>query len=264
MANRVIMITKNYLFKKGIYMFEELGGFFGWLLIGAFGSTLLNYLVKFINKKWGKTISGSSFGKKTMKLLMTVFVRNHRFFGFLTAVLLLAHFTIQFSRYGINLTGSLAATLIISQVGLGIYAMRAHKLRKGAWFVAHRLIAVLIILGISLHLLAPYALNSLLPQPATIAVQSTEIDSQSTEAENPATETDSQLTRFTKDDLATYNGKNGNPAYVAYKNVVYDVTNVKKWVNGEHNGNRAGNDLTQALSGSPHGETVLKVLIAKL
>ena len=53
------------------------------------------------------------------------------------------------------------------------------------------------------------------------------------------------------------NGKDGNPTYVAYKNVVYDVSNVSKWVNGEHNGNTAGNDLTQALSGSPHGERVL-------
>lgn len=253
MMNHVIMITKNYLFKKGKYMFEELGGFFGWLLIGAFAGTLLNYLVKFVNKKWGKAISGSSFGKKTMKLLMTVFVRNHRFFGFLTTLLLLAHFTIQFSRYGINLTGSLAATLIIAQVSLGIYATRAHKPRKGVWFVAHRLVAVLIILGIFLHLLAPYALNSLLPQSATTAVQSTTIDT-------PSTEADSQLKRFTKDDLAKYDGKNGNAAYVAYKNVVYDVSNVKKWVNGEHNGNRAGNDLTQALSASPHGETVLKDL----
>jgi len=197
------MITKNYLFKKGKYMFVELGGFFGWLLIGAFGCTLLNYLVKFVNKKWGKTISGSSFGKKAMKLLMTVFVRNHRFFGFLTAALLLTHFGIQFSRYGINLTGSLAATLIISQVGLGIYATRAHKPRKGTWFVTHRLIAVLIILGVSLHLLAPYALNSLLPQPTTTAVQSTAIDT-------PSTAADRQLTRFTKDDLAKSNGKNGN------------------------------------------------------
>lgn len=225
-------------------MFEELGGFFGWLLIGAFACTLLNYLVKFVNKKWGKTISSNSSGKKTMKLLMTVFVRNHKFFGFLTAALLLTHFTIQFSRYGINLTGALAAILIISQVSLGIYATRAHKPRKGAWFVAHRLIAVLIILGIFLHLLAPYSLNRILLQPATSAVQSTETDTQSTVA-------DRQLTRFTKDELAKYDGKDGNPAYVAYKNVVYDVSNVSKWVNGEHNGNTAGNDLTQALSGSP-------------
>lgn len=231
-------------------MFEEFGGLFGWLLIVSFGCTLLNYCVKFANKKWGKKISANDFGKKLMKLLMTIFVRHHKFFGLLTAALLITHFAIQFSRFGISVTGLLAAALIISQASLGIFATLAHRPRKGAWFVAHRTIAILIIFGIAFHLLAPYALNSILPKSSTALAQSTIATSNQT----------SSQTSFTKDELAKYNGKNGNAAYVAYKNVVYDVTNNRQWVNGRHNGHSAGTDLTQALSASPHGESVLKDL----
>jgi predicted heme/steroid binding protein len=64
---------------------------------------------------------------------------------------------------------------------------------------------------------------------------------------------------FTADDLKKYNGQNGNPAYVAVKGTVYDVTNAKKWKSGKHeNGIVAGVDLTNSMSKSPHGESVLK------
>lgn len=227
-------------------MLKEFGELLGWLLIISFGCTLLNYFIKFINKKWGKKISANAFGKKTMKLLMTVFVRNHKYFGLLTAILLVSHFTIQFSQFGINLTGALAAILIIFQITLGFYANLTHKPRKGAWFVIHRLIAILIVLGIAFHVLAPHTLNNALLNNASTTIQTTT---------NTTT-----ATTFTKDELAKHDGKNGNAAYVAYKNVVYDVTNVNQWVNGQHNGHRAGTDLTQELSASPHGETVLKNL----
>ena len=62
---------------------------------------------------------------------------------------------------------------------------------------------------------------------------------------------------FTKAELAKYNGQNGNPAYVAVSGVVYDVTNVKQWSNGQHHGLSAGQDLTAQIAGAPHGTSVL-------
>lgn len=226
-------------------MFDEFGGLFGWLLVLAVVGTILNYFVKVVNKKWGKKISSNDSGKKVMKLLMKIFVRNHKYFGLLTAVLLTAHFAIQFAQYGINLTGSLAAAFIILQVALGIYANHTHKPRKGVWFVAHRIVAVLIVLAIVLHLLVPYALNNAVTKDSPTDTQS---------------EDTSNLKIFTKDELAQYNGENGNDAYVAYKDVVYDVTNHSKWKNGQHNGKKAGTDLTKAISSSPHGDKVFEDL----
>lgn len=62
---------------------------------------------------------------------------------------------------------------------------------------------------------------------------------------------------LTLEELATYNGKDGNPAYIAVDGVIYDVSGSSKWKDGEHNGYSAGQDLTEYLSKSPHGASVL-------
>ena len=55
-----------------------------------------------------------------------------------------------------------------------------------------------------------------------------------------------------------YNGKDGQPAYVAVDGVVYDVTQSGAWANGEHNGFEAGKDLTDALANdAPHDDSNL-------
>jgi predicted heme/steroid binding protein len=73
---------------------------------------------------------------------------------------------------------------------------------------------------------------------------------------NPVTTTPAVKT-FTLAQLATYNGKNGQPAYIAVSVVVYDVTNAQGWSNGSHQGVSAGQDITAALSQAPHGTSVL-------
>jgi|GEM_PF-279804 len=59
---------------------------------------------------------------------------------------------------------------------------------------------------------------------------------------------------LTTEELAAYNGKDGMPAYIAVDGVLYDVSNVLQWANGEHNGFSAGKDLTREIMEiSPHG-----------
>ena len=65
---------------------------------------------------------------------------------------------------------------------------------------------------------------------------------------------------FTKDELAKYDGRTGNPAYIAVDGVVYDVSNVRQWKSGSHEGNSAGQDLTEAIKQAPHGKSVLEGL----
>ncbi|MDT8338298.1 MAG: 2-oxoacid:acceptor oxidoreductase subunit alpha [Sulfurimonas sp.] len=72
---------------------------------------------------------------------------------------------------------------------------------------------------------------------------------------------------MTIDELKQYNGKDGAKAYIAYKNVVYDVTDSPLWSGGEHEGMHfAGVDLTAQLANAPHGSDVFKELpvVAKL
>lgn len=70
-----------------------------------------------------------------------------------------------------------------------------------------------------------------------------------------------ELREFTLEELAQYNGKDGNPAYVAVNGKVYDVTDVPAWRGGSHQGAVvAGVDATEFISKSPHGASVLNGL----
>jgi predicted heme/steroid binding protein len=63
----------------------------------------------------------------------------------------------------------------------------------------------------------------------------------------------------TKEMVAQYNGKNGNPAYVIYKEKVYDVSASFLWKDGTHQVlHNAGVDLTNALEQAPHGGDVVE------
>ena len=87
-------------------------------------------------------------------------------------------------------------------------------------------------------------------------------DSAAASASNDAAATDSATAdaaangtlELTLDELKQFDGKNGNPAYVAVDGIIYDVSNVAKWKNGDHNGYTAGKDLTDIIKNkSPHG-----------
>ena len=61
------------------------------------------------------------------------------------------------------------------------------------------------------------------------------------------------MKEFTLEELATYDGHEGRRSYVAYKGVVYDVTDSAMWGDGDHEGMHvAGSDLTAAHDDAPH------------
>ena len=60
---------------------------------------------------------------------------------------------------------------------------------------------------------------------------------------------------LTPDQLSHFDGKEGRPAYMAFKGIVYDMTHSRLWKNGSHvTKHHAGNDLSDALKNAPHGE----------
>ena len=63
--------------------------------------------------------------------------------------------------------------------------------------------------------------------------------------------------KFTLDELGKSDGKEGRPAYVAHKGKVYDVTDSSQWLEGDHLGHAAGEDLTEQMEIAPHGEDVM-------
>ena len=95
----------------------------------------------------------------------------------------------------------------------------------------------------------------------SVDVSSEKPDSQSLASTNNtliATATNEPV--FTAQSLSQYNGKNGAPAYVAVNGIVYDMTSIGAWTNGQHQGYSAGQDLTAAFQNSPHSEQLLSQL----
>ena len=65
---------------------------------------------------------------------------------------------------------------------------------------------------------------------------------------------DDQMEVFNASTLSAYNGKDGNPAYIAIEGVVYDVSDEPMWMDGIHQGRfEAGQDLTEQMKNAPHG-----------
>ncbi len=103
----------------------------------------------------------------------------------------------------------------------------------------------------------PQGLFSFLDQPQTLAStanSATNISTSTTASTGLTPDTSGQMTL---DQLSAYNGKNGNPAYIAVNGNIYDVSGLLAWKIGEHHGYSAGNDLTEAFSRSPHSASIL-------
>jgi predicted heme/steroid binding protein len=67
--------------------------------------------------------------------------------------------------------------------------------------------------------------------------------------------------KFTANELAENNGRNGKPAFIAFEGKVYDVSESPLWLDGDHMGaHEAGKDLTIEMELAPHrNETLEKV-----
>jgi hydroxylamine dehydrogenase len=65
----------------------------------------------------------------------------------------------------------------------------------------------------------------------------------------------------TRGNIHSFDGTNGRPAYILYRDTVYDVTGSERWPGGSHfRKHMAGRDLTGELEGAPHGTEVLSGL----
>ena len=116
------------------------------------------------------------------------------------------------------------------------------------------------LLLITLLAVAALALAACTPQtPAATAtpVPQTEQPSQAPAAgpeASPAAAAPEGGLELTLEELAKFNGKDGQRAFIAVDGIIYDVTDSRAWKDGMHNGFEAGKDLTEEIkTKSPHG-----------
>ena len=64
---------------------------------------------------------------------------------------------------------------------------------------------------------------------------------------------------MTLEELAKFDGRDGQPAYVAVNNVIYDVSESSYWQKGNHvDSHQAGQDLTEEIKKAPHVRAVVE------
>lgn len=99
-------------------------------------------------------------------------------------------------------------------------------------------------------------------EPAPIATEAPATEAPAAEepkAEEPKAE--EKPLELTKEELAKFNGKDGQPAYIAVDGIIYDVSEAAPWAGGGHNGYEAGKDLTAEIKEkSPHGVSKLELV----
>ncbi|MGE5627584.1 MAG: hypothetical protein ACM3X7_05630 [Solirubrobacterales bacterium] len=130
---------------------RQYAGFFGSMIVIFYGLTILNFILKWVNKKYPKIINKNKQVKMIFKKSMKIVVKYHKLFGILTIIFLGLHFWIFYSNGRISRTGILAALLMISQVVLGILGAYVIKKRTGLWFSLHRVLAAALALVIFIH-----------------------------------------------------------------------------------------------------------------
>lgn len=67
------------------------------------------------------------------------------------------------------------------------------------------------------------------------------------------------MREMTAEELAAFNGKTGNPVYVAFQGKIYDVSKSPLWSTGAHMKRHAsGKELSGEISAAPHGPEVFE------
>ena len=67
-----------------------------------------------------------------------------------------------------------------------------------------------------------------------------------------------ELPLYTRQQLALRNGQDKPEVWIAYKNIIYDVSESRLWFRGTHYEHWSGQDLTEEVADAPHTAAVLE------
>lgn len=131
-----------------------LGRILGWLIVSGFILSILNYPVKWVYRRRFAKMPRESAARRGYQTFMRIITGGHRYFAALASTALIAHFLIQYTNYGrLNISGVIAAVLLIIQGSLGAYGTYIKKKKPAFWLMAHRVNAILLITAIAVHVL---------------------------------------------------------------------------------------------------------------
>lgn len=133
---------------------NEFAELLGWLVAAAYAIALLNYPVKYLNKRYFSKAQGNNTKyKKGFNILKKYIIKYHKLAGILAALGIIIHFIIMYNINGLSISGLVSASLMWIIAMLGAYGVRISKNYKAPWLKFHRAISVLPLISIVIHVL---------------------------------------------------------------------------------------------------------------
>ena len=129
------------------------GRVLGILTAVLYGAAILNFFIKWANKKWVMKLPKENAFRSAYQSVMKYLVKNHRFFGLGAAVVMVAHVIVQilFMRW-VSVTGIVTAGFAVIAIILGVIMFKAKK-RTPAMLWAHRSAVIALTLSFLVHVI---------------------------------------------------------------------------------------------------------------
>ena len=134
---------------------REIGELLGVLTAVLFGLAIMNYVIKFVNRKWVMKLPKENKFKQLYMSIMKLLIKYHRFFGFGAAILMVTHVVVQILFMWVSITGLITAGLAVVTVVLGVILFKAKK-RNPKMLIAHRSAVVALIVAFLVHVVTRF------------------------------------------------------------------------------------------------------------
>ena len=130
---------------------DELGNLLGTLTGIGFLLALLNYPIKWVNKRWISKLNKQSALKKYYTKIMQWLIKYHRFFAFGAMITLIIHLVLQINFKWLSTTGLISAGLLLANVLLGAYGYFQQKRKRGPWLHVHQFVTLALLVAVIVH-----------------------------------------------------------------------------------------------------------------
>lgn len=142
----------NFVFIGGFIM-KQIAGLLGWIGVWGYVMALINFFVKYINKKYiNKLPKDKQKFIKVYRTIMRYIVKYHKIIGAVASVAIIGHLYFMYNRIGLSVPGLIAAVIMWIIFALGIYGA-INKNFKGKWLRVHRVLAFLLIFMVIFHVM---------------------------------------------------------------------------------------------------------------
>ena len=130
----------------------ELGEALGVITAVLFGIAILNFFIKWGNRNWVMKLPKENAFRSGYQTVMKFLVKNHRFFGFGAALVMVSHVVLQITFQWVSITGLVTAGLAVVTVALGVIMFKSKK-RTPAMLCAHRGAVIALTLAFVAHVI---------------------------------------------------------------------------------------------------------------